>query len=109
MVFITKDFASFVRSSSQVIILPYFFLFYRRFVYENIPQLKYRNQRTLFNCTMTDDSPAELKIAFGMFDIFPDFVTYHFAAKMSGLTRNILEVVWPVALLVHIRRAMECK
>ena len=63
-----------------------YLLFYRRFVYENIPQLKYRNQRTSFNCTMTDDCPAELKITFGMLDILPDILICHFAKQMYNQT-----------------------
>eukprot|EP00794_Sanderia_malayensis_P006055 gene6054-6757_t len=37
---------------------------FQRFVYENIPQLKYRNKHTAFNCTISDDVPTVLEVKF---------------------------------------------
>jgi len=37
---------------------------FRRFMFENIPQLKYRNPTTLFDCKFDDGSQPFLKIVF---------------------------------------------
>ena len=63
--FVTHAFFINFECSLWLFCIKQFYYSCRRFMFENIPQLKYRNPTTLFDCKFDDGSQPFLKIVFG--------------------------------------------